>query len=116
MNSTLLTKSVGALVKLEWGVQISFDPPFLTGTNKGKPFKIYCGAVEHINGVIPQVHLMSQDVTNIILLILNKTGNNLVMLSNQTTKKLLTQDVSMRELANGIIYKNEIEYATYTVS
>jgi hypothetical protein len=109
MNSNQLTKSLGLLVGIEWGVRVNFNPPFLTGIIKNQPFKIHCESVSHIDGYIKRIKTDS-DTTNFMVLILNKSGNNLVMLSSNTTKKLLTKDVSMRELASGIIYKNEIEY------
>ena len=111
MNSNQLTKSLGLLVGIEWGVRVKFNPPFLTGIIKNQPFKIHCEAVSHIDGNINKIPTDS-DVTNLMILILNKSGTNLVMLSSNTTKKLLIRDVSMRELASGIIYKNEIEYET----
>ena len=109
MTSNHLTKSLGLLIRLEWGVKVKFNPPFLTGVSKkGNPFKILCKSVSHDDGIIRKINTDS-DVSHLFLHIQNKSGNNLVILSNRTTNKLLMRDVSMREMANGIVYKNELE-------
>lgn len=108
MNHESLTKTLGLLIGIEWGVGVEFNPPFVCGKLKGKQFKVHCSDVEHESGVIKKINTDSS-TTNFMILIRNKAGNNLVMLSKNTTKKLMSRDVSMRELSTGIVYKNEIE-------
>lgn len=110
MTSESLTKTLSLLIKLEWGVDIfNVDAPFISTTNRsGRPITIGCLVVSHKDGVIPQQNL-NKNPDFIMIYIDNKSGNNLVMLSNKITKSLMSRDVSMREMANGIIYKNKIE-------
>tara|TARA_R110000744_G_scaffold279186_4_gene391424 strand:- start:23088 stop:23417 length:330 start_codon:yes stop_codon:yes gene_type:complete len=108
MKAESLTKTLGLLVGVEWGVGVEFSPPFICGKLKSNRFKIHCEAVNHVNGTIPRV-LTDTDTTNLMVLILNKSGNNLVMLSSKTSKKLSAGELTMREMSEGIIYKNEIE-------
>ena len=109
MTSNHLTKSLGLLIRLEWGVKVKFNPPFLTGVSrKGNLFKIHCESVSHSDGKIKKINTDS-DVSHLFLHINNKSGNNLILLSGNKSKELLTRDVSMRELASGIVYKNELE-------
>lgn len=110
MTSESLTKTLSLLIKLEWGVDIfNVDAPFISTTNRsGTPITIGCLVVSHNEGTIPQQNL-NKNPDFLMIYIDNKAGNNLVMLSNKTTKKLMSRDVTMREMANGIIYKNQIE-------
>ena len=110
MTSESLTKTLSLLIKLEWGVDIfNVDAPFISTTNrKGLPITIACSVVSHRSGVMPK-QTFDTNPDFLLIYIDNKLGNNLVMLSNKTTKKLISRDVSMREIANGIIYKNQIE-------
>lgn len=109
MNDFKLSQTLGLLVGLEWGVKVYFDsPPYLQGKNKNKPFKILCKSVEHAHGYLPRVG-GDKDTTNLMLYISNKSGNNLVLLNTATTKKLMRNPLKMREVAQGILYKNEIE-------
>lgn len=104
-----LAKALGLLVGIEWGVGVKFNPPFLSGKLKGVQFRIQVNAVTHEDGVIKK--LPSDDaVSNFMLYIENKSGNNVVLLSSNTSKKLMQRDLTMREMSNGIIYKNEIDY------
>lgn len=110
MTSESLTKTLSLLIKLEWGVDIfNVDAPFISTTNRsGKPITIGCLVVSHQGGIIPR-QTLNKKADFLMIYIDNKVGNNLVLLSNKTTKKLLSRDVSMREMANGIIYKNQME-------
>ena len=110
MTSESLTKTLSLLIKLEWGVDIfNVDAPFISTTNRsGKPITIGCLVVSHKGGIIPR-QTLNKNADFLMIYIDNKAGNNLVLLSNKTTKKLLSRDVSMREMANGIIYKNQME-------
>lgn len=110
MNVESLTKTLSLLIKLEWGVDVfNVDAPFISTTNrKGLPITIACSVVSQRSGIIPQ-QTFDTNPDFLMIYIDNKLGNNLVMLSNKTTKKLISRDVSMREMANGIIYKNQIE-------
>lgn len=110
MNVESLTKTLWFLIKLEWGVDVfNVNAPFISTTNReGLPITIACSIVSHIDGVIPQ-QTFESNPDFLMIYIDNKLGNNLVMLSNKTTKKLMSRELSMREMANGIIYKNQIE-------
>ncbi len=104
-----LSQVLGLLVGLEWGVKVYFDSPnYLEGDNKGKRFKILCKSVEHAHGYLPRIG-GDKDTTNLMIYITNKSGNNLILLNNATTKKLMRNPLKLREVAQGIVYKNEIE-------
>jgi hypothetical protein len=110
MSPESLTKTLSLLIKLEWGVNIlKVDAPFISTTSKnGEPIDIGCAVVSHSDGVIHQLKFKRKP-NYLMLYIDNKSGNNLILISNKATDKLLTRDVSMRELAQSILYKNEIE-------
>ena len=50
-----------------------------------------------------------------MIYITNKSGNNLILLNNATTKKLMRSPLKMREVAQGIVYKNEIEFQKHAL-
>lgn len=110
MSPESLTKTLSLLIKLEWGVDIlKVDAPFISTTSKkGTPITIGCSVVSHDDGVIRQQKFRRKP-NYLMLYIDNKSGNNLIMLSSKATDKLVTRDVSMRELAQSILYKNELE-------
>ncbi len=108
MRSDKLTKILSLLVKLDLGVGLDIQPPFLTGKVNDRAYTILCKEVSHKDGVISKIKSPVVP-TNIFLYIKNKEGNNIILLSTKTSNKLLQRDVSMRELAQGIFYKNEME-------
>jgi len=108
MKSESLVKVLGLLVRLDLGVGVEFQPPFLTGKVNDRDYKILCAEVQHVDGNIKMLTSPSH-ITNLFLYINNKKGNNIVLLTTKTTHKLLMRDVSMIELADGIMYKNEME-------
>lgn len=110
MNDFKLSQTLGLLVGIEWGVKVYFDsPPYLQGKIKGKPFKILCKSVEHAHGYLPRIS-GDADTTNLMVLVTNKSGNNLILLSTATSRKLMRNPLKVREVAQGILYKNEIEF------
>jgi len=108
MNTDKLTKVLSLLVRLDLGVRVKIQPPFLTGKVNDNDYNMLCLEVSHVDGKIKKVTTPT-DITNIFLYINNKSGNNIVLLSTNTTKKLMTRDVSMYEISQGILYKNEME-------
>lgn len=108
MKTDKLTKVLGLLFRLDMGVGTEFHPPFLTGVINDNQYKIMCVEVEHINGKIKQLKAPTH-ITNLFLYINNKKGNNIVLITTKGTNKLLQQDVSMIELSDYILYKNEME-------
>lgn len=108
MNERKLTKLLSLLVRLDLGVGVDIQPPFLTGFINDKYYKIKCVETSHTDGKIKMIDV-PKNVTNLFLYINNKKGNNIVLITTKGTKKLRSQDVSMKELADYIIYKNEME-------
>jgi hypothetical protein len=108
MKTDKLTKILSLLVKLDLGVGLDIQPPFLTGKVNDRAYTILCKEVSHKDGTISKVKSPVVP-TNIFLYIKNKQGNNIILLSTKASNKLLQRDVTMRELAQGIFYKNEME-------
>lgn len=109
MKPDKLTKMLALLLRLDMGVGVDIQPPFLTGFINDKHYKIKCVEVEHANGKIKKQEAKTP-VTNLFLYINNKKGNNIVLITSKGTNKLLSQDITMNELADYILYRNEMEF------
>lgn len=111
MSPEGLTKTLSLLIKLEWGVDVKVDSPFIfSKSKKGQPIKIGCISVQQSNGIIPKVSIGEADY--LFVHISNKSGNNLVMLNVSGSAKLRQQDISMVDLVPHILYKNEIDISS----
>jgi hypothetical protein len=111
MNQEGLTKTLSLLIKLEWGVDVKVDSPFIfTKSKKGQPITIGCTTTNHNQGVLPKIDISGADY--LFVLIMNKSGNNLVLLNKSGSLRVSREDVSMVDLVQYIIYKNEVDISS----